>query len=383
MLHTANMWGLRLLCTTSLLLYGLLAVATPQSAAAKGSKSKCTYVVKKGDTLARIARRKGTSTENLLRANPALKKNPHRLRPGQSIRVCKAKLYDRSRPKKCGKSGRVITHQVGSGETLGAIAARYDTSVAAIRRGNKKLSKRNNNMIRKGESLKICTSRGPRRKESLAGGIQLPEGEGYHRRRPGNAWGKAPTIHSLTSAIALYHQRTDDSPLVEIGDISSKSGGPLGGHLSHQGGRDVDINVVFEPRATPTDPRVIDIPRSWQLLKALSEDGNLKVIFADYALQGRLYEHALSDGEDPELVDALFEYPNRGSSRALVYHWPGHRLHFHVRYRRDSVIRDRCQELPGTLVVTRDGQWARILHQGQLGPTVLPAVWCDANNPRG
>lgn len=363
---------------------GLLLVAgalsgAPRAAIAKGDK--CSYVVKKGDTLARIARRKGTTTDALLRANPSLKKNPHRLRPGQKLRVCKAKLYQRSSPKKCGKSGRVVMHTVGDGETLGAIAANYDTSVAAIRRSNKKLAKRKNNMIRKGEALRVCTSRGPRPKETLRQGVQLPEGEGYHRRRPGNAWGKPATIHSLVKAIERYQSRTEDSPKVAIGDISRKSGGPLGGHLSHQGGRDVDVNYVFEPN--DGGPKKIDIPRTWELIKSFAEDGNLKVIFADYSLQGRLYEHALAVGEDPELVDALFEYPHRGSSRALIYHWRGHRLHFHVRYRNDATIEDSCDEFPGTLVVDREGHWARVMQQGALGPTLLPAHWCGASTPRG
>ena len=84
-----------------------------------------------------------------------------------------------------------------------------------------------------------------------------------------------------------------------------------------------------------------------------------------------------------KLVDALFEYPHRGSSRALIYHWRGHARHFHVRYRRNAVIQDTCEELPGTVVVDRDGHWGRVLQQGTLGPTMLPAHWCGDGTPTG
>ena len=150
-----------------LALWAALLVA-PESALAKGDK--CEYVVKKGDTLATIARRKGTTTDALLKANPSLRKNPDRLRPGQSIRICKAQQLSKSSPKKCGKSGRVVVHTVGDGETLGALAAEYETSVASIRRSNAKLKPRKNNMIRKGETLQICTTAGATANETLAGG---------------------------------------------------------------------------------------------------------------------------------------------------------------------------------------------------------------------
>ncbi len=363
----------------TLTLWALLFALTPGVAHAKGGR--CSYVVKKGDTLAQIARRKGTTTDALLQANPSLRKNPHRLRPGQSLSVCKAQRYSKSSSQKCGKSGRVVLHTVGSGETLGALAAEYDTSVAAIRRSNAKLKTRDNNMIRQGETLRICSTSGPAAKERLTGATQLPEGEGYVRRRPANAWGKPAVIHSLVAAIGRYHARMGDAEPIRIGDISRQSGGPLGGHLSHQGGRDIDVAYVFETEDDGRNP--VDIPRSWELIKSFAEDENLRVIFADYGLQERLYEHALSIGEDPDLVDELFEYPNRGSSRAVIYHWRGHDRHFHVRYRADATITDDCEEIPGTMVVDRNGSWARIVLGGANGPVVAPARWCDGNTPRG
>ena len=360
-----------------LTLWAALFVA-PEPAEAKGSK--CEYVVKKGDTLGSIARRKGTTTDALLKANPSLRKNPHRLRPGQSIRICKAQRYAKSSPKKCGKSGRIVVHTVGDGETLGALAAEYETSVAAIRRNNAKLKQRKNNMIRKGETLRICTSAGPTAKEALVGGVQLPEGEGYVRKRPGNAWGKAAVIHSLVAAIERYHERVQSADPVRIGDISRKSGGPLGNHLSHQGGRDIDVAYVFDE---DDGGKQLDVAHSWELIKAFTEDANLKVIFADYEVQEQLYEHALSIGEDPELLDELFEYPNRGSSRAVIYHWRGHDRHFHIRYRRDATIVDTCEEMPGTVVIDREGTWVRIVPGGPNGPIMTTAHWCEGDTPRG
>jgi LysM repeat protein len=305
----------------------------PEVHAATKKRPVCDYTVKKGDTVSRIAKRVGVTEDALVRANPAIRKNPHRLRVGQSLQICKARDVQATTPQKCAEGGRVIVHKVGKGETVGAIAARYSVSRDSVRRYNKQLKKRNNDMIRVGEQLRVCTTnRKFTHRSWLKEGVQLPFGDGYNVRRPANAWGTPHAVAGITAAVARYRQIEPDAPLVQIGDISRENGGPLREHVSHQEGRDVDIGVVFEPE--PADgSRKIDIARTWSLLRSFVEDDAVSVIFIDYKLQKRLYEHAQEQGVDQPFLDRVFEYPRSGDEEAILYHWRGHTTHFHVRFK--------------------------------------------------
>jgi LysM repeat protein len=311
---------------------GAIGLAPATSGAA--AKPACEYAVKKGDTVSRIARRVGVSEANLLRANPALRKNPNRLRVGQVLKVCRARELQQSRPQKCDDGGRIIVHKVGKGETVGAIAARYSVSRDSVRKYNKHLKKRPNDMIRVGETLRVCTAnRRYTHRSWLKEGVQLEPGEGYNVRRPANAWGTPWAVAGIAAAVARYREREPGAPLVQIGDISRQNGGPLREHLSHQDGRDVDIGYVFQPAPAEGDRRKLDIPRTWALVSSFVDDPNVAVIFVDYRLQKRLYEHAKSIGMEQNELDRVFEYPRNGDEEAILYHWRGHTMHFHVRFR--------------------------------------------------
>jgi LysM repeat protein len=78
------------------------------------------YTVQRGDTLALIARRFGTSVWALQQANPAIT-NPNHIWPGQRLVIPLGGEYAAPR-----------THRVQYGETLTAIAWRYGTTVWAI-----------------------------------------------------------------------------------------------------------------------------------------------------------------------------------------------------------------------------------------------------------
>lgn len=120
---------------------------------------------------------------------------------------------------------------------------------------------------------------------------------------------------------------------MQVGDISRKKGGPLRKHKSHQEGRDVDIGVVW--RESDSDPKgkSLDVSRTWSLVRSFAETEGVRVIFIDYRLQKQLYEHALASGVEQAWLDRIFEYP-RNDGEAVLYHWPGHSRHFHVRFTR-------------------------------------------------
>lgn len=202
-----------------------------------------------------------------------------------------------------------------------------------MRKYNRHLKKRSNDMIRVGEALRVCTQdRRHTHRSWLEQGVQLPSGEGYNVRRPANAWGTPSAVESIIAAVGRYREIEPDAPLVQIGDISRQSGGPLRGHLSHREGRDVDIGVVFEPASDEGGPRKVDVARTWSLVRSFAEDDSVSVIFIDYELQRRLYEHAQSLDVDQAFLDRVFEYPRTGDGAAILYHWRGHTTHFHVRF---------------------------------------------------
>lgn len=86
------------------------------------------YSVRPGDTLYLIARRYGTTVEELLRLNPGI--DPDNLRPGQSVCV------------RGGEDGGVmcplgsIPYTVSRGDTLASIALRFSTTVDALKASN-------------------------------------------------------------------------------------------------------------------------------------------------------------------------------------------------------------------------------------------------------
>lgn len=133
----------------------------------------CEHTVKSGETLGGIALKHGVAESSLIETNPALKKNPDLLSIGQVLDVCAAKKLEakaaksqarsksrsksrsRSRGKRCGRGGRLIEHEVRSGETLGEIALSYGVETDAIVKRNRALRERPN-MLFAGQTLEVC-----------------------------------------------------------------------------------------------------------------------------------------------------------------------------------------------------------------------------------
>jgi LysM repeat protein len=82
-------------------------------------------VVKEGDTLSELAERHGVSTETLMRLNDL--EDPSRIEVGQTLR-----LGPGGGDGSGGSSSGAAEHVVQEGDTLSAIAARYDTTTSAL-----------------------------------------------------------------------------------------------------------------------------------------------------------------------------------------------------------------------------------------------------------
>lgn len=184
-------------------------------------------------------------------------------------------------------------------------------------------------------------SRGKANHGSIQNARIMPEGNGYflRSRRP-NSWGCDTAILSMATAMAAYANAYPGAPPVNIGDLSKRRGGRLRPHKSHQSGRDVDIGFVHTQtdirhperfqRATAAN---LDVEKTWFLVKSFAQTGLIQVIYADRAVIRMLYNFA-KDRLTPEQLDFFFPIPRRKTaSNALLQHWPGHRNHFHLRFK--------------------------------------------------
>jgi len=109
---------------------------------------------------------------------------------------------------------------------------------------------------------------------NLVDGVQLPK-EGSHfvvddayGHRAHTTWSSDRMVRFVLRITSIWHRNHPDRPRLVIGDLSLERGGPIGGHASHQNGRDVDI---FWPRRDrqeirPDGPEDVDIGAAQDLV---------------------------------------------------------------------------------------------------------------------
>lgn len=149
------------------------------------------------------------------------------------------------------------------------------------------------------------------------------------------SWGTAETLEALQTAIDTVHELFPDTPPIYIGDISSRDGGRLKRHESHQCGRDVDVGFYYASGAgrwfAPGTAANLDLPRNWALVRALVVRTDVESILLDTRIQKALYNYAKSIAEDQDWLDRIFGFV-KGSRSAVIKHVTGHHTHYHVRF---------------------------------------------------
>jgi len=189
--------------------------------------------------------------------------------------------------------------------------------------------------LRKDPASLGSISAGAPNRGALVNGVQMPRGEHWDVVDPNCAWGTRETIDLLTRSINKVNEEIPGAPPVFIGHISGRHGGHLSPHKSHQSGRDVDIGYYYRtasPRwfAKGTQGN-LDLPKTWALLKAVIQGGDVEMIFIDTSIQRLLSDYATKHGEDEAWLDTVFQV-RRKKPWTIVRYAKGHTTHLHIRF---------------------------------------------------
>lgn len=178
-------------------------------------------------------------------------------------------------------------------------------------------------------------------------GIEMIQGYGYkfiHAGRQTN-WGTKPLVDGLR-AIAAYMKGTGKAQTdLAVGDLSSANGGKLGGHASHQTGRDVDIGFYMTESGSGKPVDTMNFVRFTGGRDGLSGDNGGRAVRFDAERNWMLVQAILAN-PDPEfkpthifianhlraaVLAAGANSPERERAAALMTYWPGHDNHLHLR----------------------------------------------------
>jgi hypothetical protein len=167
----------------------------------------------------------------------------------------------------------------------------------------------------------------------------------YTLTQPNHSWGSREMVEVLVDTARHMRWLLPDADPITIGDISSRTGGPLSGHKSHRGGVDADIGIYLNmnDRNGVQDPRQFlnpgpggfDVEANWTLLSTLLDTGKIDMILLDRQHILRLRAYALQAGLlSDEEADQMF--PGEGTRGSwenvgIVRHAPNHQDHLHVR----------------------------------------------------
>lgn len=174
----------------------------------------------------------------------------------------------------------------------------------------------------------------------------------------GNNWGH-PALVKMLKRNARDMARAVPGSKMLVGDLSSKKGGPLSGHHSHQSGRDADIGfyarnakgkpvtlkrfVAFDGEGKAKDGSgfEFDDRRNWLLVQAWLKDhrAGLSHIFVSRPLRKRLLAYAQKHASKDHVRQAtiLLKQPKRAED---------HDDHFHVRISCPEKQKEICREEP-------------------------------------
>lgn len=301
------------------------------------------------ETLTQIAIRYGVKLSNLRKWNEL---GPDAIiKPRDKLRV----YAHRFPPKR-----ELMSHVVAEGDTWGSIGRAYGVAPTDMRAYNVRRTGRRLDLGEKVmlwvdpvvyERLQTHTAEpgpgadvypggysiGSPNEGQLVNGARIPESDDYELRFPNSAWGTSHAVEQVVAAMRNFRARSGFEGTIRLGTMSRQRGGDVGGHKSHQSGRDIDIRLPVRegvPEGLRPKARTIDWEATWHLVNAFIDTGEVAVIFLEYKRQKHLFRKAEEMGIDADEIDRVLQWPiGRAASRGVVRHSPGHDAHIHVRFR--------------------------------------------------
>ncbi len=176
---------------------------------------------------------------------------------------------------------------------------------------------------------------------TLEGGVPMMDGPGRVMKMIGwKSFGTATTVALLDTVLRHWAETGHSQPVI-VGNMSSRNGGRLSPHSTHQSGRDVDLGY---PQILPSgeelnwrvmDSKNLDGKETWALLSMLVQTGQVEVIYIDRGVQKLLHAYALEHGlMSKNALKGWMEYPApTGAGSPVIQHVKGHVDHMHVRFK--------------------------------------------------
>lgn len=93
-------------------------------------------------------------------------------------------------------------------------------------------------------------------------------------------WGDCRVVRAVLHGLALYRDRNPGAPLVAVGDMGLRHGGPIDGHSTHQNGRQIDLYYPRRDgrRREPHTVAQVDMGLARRLAGAMLDAGAYRVL---------------------------------------------------------------------------------------------------------
>ena len=309
-------------------------LVTAREVLAKKRPYKYRHKVKKGETLYEIARRYNVSMKSLRRWNKKRVGKKDRIKTGTRL-VIYSSVPIRTKRKawyivKRGDSLKRIAKRLG---TTVKDLKRLNRIKGSLIKPKQKLAF----LVPGPES--DSKSVGHPANGKLIDGEKMPEGPGYSHGNRKNVYATNETITYMIRCIGEYRRKNPDGPDVVVGNMSRKRGGYLDPHKSHQSGRDVDIGYIHKKKYQPvtsmigTNAKNLDARKTWDLMYCFLETGAVDVMYVDTKVQELLYKHLKKRKVTDRYLKKVFQYPSESRGEALIQDYPGHHHHIHLRFK--------------------------------------------------
>ena len=313
---------------------------------AKKGRKKSKIKAKKGRKKSKIKAKKGRKSSKIKakkgRKSSKIKAKKGRKKSTQRVKQSKKRKKARKERKRKRQYYRVV-----KGESWSGIAKLLKVKVRSLKRWNRRYKRRKRppagarlafyGFSRNTESV------GRPNRGSLKHGVHIdPDGDGLGKgyavsmHRP-DLWG-TPELVQLVKQCGAYYRRYFSRKYapIPIGDLSSRKGGRLKSHKSHQSGRDVDVGFMRKKPLSKgyfknTSPRQMNMYAQWVVLKCFLDSPQTQMIFIERSLVRALkkYVKRIYKKRKKKLTKYLSFFP--GGKNKAIYPDKVHKSHMHVR----------------------------------------------------